>query len=286
MRIGITDSAYARRYGARQYEVMRAHGYACADYQGMIDTDGPLFAKSPLAFARALWEERQRAAAAGVTIWQAHGPWRYPPRDTTEEARAGRLSAMKRSIAGAAILGARYWVIHPIMPFGVGADCRPEETRALNRAFFGELLSAAHAYGVTIALENMPFCDFCLSSPLQIRSFVEEMNDPALRICLDTGHAAVLGEQPADSVRTVAPYLAALHVHDNDGRGDRHDPPYTGWIDWDAFADALREVGFDGVLSLETEPKTTAQMPPEAAEHLDLALAASARSLADRAENQ
>ena len=46
--------------------------------------------------------------------------------------------------------------------------------------------------------------------------------------------------------------LRVLHVHDNDGHGDRHWLPYTGVIDWDDFSNALEEIGFEGSLSLET----------------------------------
>ena len=46
--------------------------------------------------------------------------------------------------------------------------------------------------------------------------------------------------------------MKVLHVHDNDGERDRHWYPYGGVIDWNDFGAALREIGFDGTLSLES----------------------------------
>ena len=85
--------------------------------------------------------------------------------------------------------------------------------------------------------------------------FVRKINSPWLRICLDTGHCAVFGIQPADAVRMLGKdMLKTLHVHDNDGVQDRHWIPFTGVIDWVDFRHALQEIGFDGCLSIETAP--------------------------------
>ena len=164
---------------------------------------------------------------------------------------------MKKSIRGAAILGSPYWVIHPIMPFGV-LDLGTENealTWQLNLEFMGELLKTAKECGVTICLENMPFLKFSISTPEAIKRFVEEMDDESFQICLDTGHVAVFPDiSLPDSIRSLGSYIKVLHVHDNDGEYDRHFMPYFGKIDWQAFKAALRDISFEGVLSLEAGP--------------------------------
>ena len=60
----------------------------------------------------------------------------------------------------------------------------------------------------------------------------------------------------ADAVKTFGNKLKIMHVHDNSGRGDEHKHPYYGILDWKKYAAALRDIGFDGVFSLETLPST------------------------------
>ena len=77
----------------------------------------------------------------------------------------------------------------------------------------------------------------------------------------------------------IAEYLAALHVHDNDGKRDLHWLPYAGVIDWAAFSRALHEIGFAGALSLETRVKPS--MPMDIREYHEIGLGLIARRLAE-----
>jgi len=107
---------------------------------------------------------------------------------------------------------------------------------------------------VVICLENMPFPCQCLARPRQTLEFVRSFDSEWLRVCLDTGHCAVLGLSAGDSVRLIGKeYLWALHVHDNDGLRDRHLPMRDGVLDWTDFGNALQEIGFEGTLSSEVK---------------------------------
>ena len=48
--------------------------------------------------ARRLAHQKELAEAAGVSVHQVHGPWRWPPQDGTEEERAERMEKMKNTI--------------------------------------------------------------------------------------------------------------------------------------------------------------------------------------------
>ena len=168
------------------------------------------------------------------------------------------MEKMQRSIHGAAILGAKYWVVHPIMPCGLDdlLTGNAEKTKALNLEFMRALLPTAKREGVTICLENMPFPDFSISTPAAIIEIVKEIDDPNFAMCLDTGHTNVCRgwQKPAAAMREYAEYIKVLHVHDNRKRKDEHLMPFYGSIDWKDFYKALCEVNFDGVLSLECAP--------------------------------
>lgn len=281
MKIGIPETRYRPFYGPDElYVKMKEHGFDCADHQGFLNTDTDFFRAPEAEFMRRIEAERRRARDAGIEFWQTHGPWRYPPRESTEEQRRIRLEEYKKAIRGTAALGAPHIVLHCIMPFGAEENPEPERFYELNAEFFSALLPVAHDCGVTLCLENLPMTKLSLSTPDEVLGFVNELNDEHLKICLDTGHAAVFGIQPADALRELGRGMVrTLHVHDNDGRSDRHDYPFTGVIDWKAFSRALHDIDYDGVVSLEST--VYPRIPKEAAEMFLRGLALDARAIAD-----
>ena len=259
MKIGICASTFSKngfgRFGDETYLKLKEYGFSATDF-GLENTESVFYTASKADSDGLLKRERKLSDSAGVEISQVHGPWRFPPKDDTEEDRKERMEKMKISIRAATLLGAKNWVIHPIMPFGLQDTLigKEEETRDLNFTFFAELLKTAKDYGVIICLENMPFTRFSLSSPQKILEIVNGIADDNMRICLDTGHVNVLGLDLAEETYRVKDKLQALHVHDNKHRMDLHLLPFEGDIKWEAFGKALKDIGYGGVFSLETNP--------------------------------
>ncbi len=255
LKIGIDCSSYFHYYKSHElaYERMAAHGYDCADAQFLCNTEQDIFHMPENEFEKRMVAERALCEAAGLSFSQSHGPWRCPPQDLTEEDRAERFEKMARAIRGTAYVGAPHFVIHCIMPYGCDSGEAPEVQMDMNREFFGRLLEVAEEYKVVIDLENLPFPKLPISRTNEVLDFVKSMNTPWMRMCLDTGHCSFYGDSPAESVRLIGKeYLTTLHIHDNDGPCDRHWEPGTGIIDWADFAHALREIDYEGVVSLET----------------------------------
>ena len=179
-----------------------------------------------------LAKEKKLMDAAGIEIWQMHGPWRWPCRDYTAEERNERMEKCKRSIETAAFLGCKYWVIHPIMPFYVDDIGTADEIKTwdYNIEFMTELLSFAKSYNVTVCLENMPFKNFSLSKPRDILRFVKKVNDPNFKICLDTGHisACDAGLSIYDEIKSLGDEIKVLHVRDDRYCKDAHLLPFMG----------------------------------------------------------
>lgn len=280
MKIGITSDAYSR-FGEERYKKMKADGYTHCDLN-LADTETEVYNCSDERFISILLSERRLAEEAGIAFSQVHGPWRYPPKDGTEEERAERFEKLQKCIKATALLGCRYFVIHPIMPFGTSQNPDPEKLFNMNVEFFKKLLPTAKQNSVVICLENMPMKQLTVSTPTEILELVKAINDPYIKICLDTGHCAVFNNQPGNAVRELGGFIKTLHVHDNDGQSDEHRFPFTGIIDWKDFSAALNEIGFDGVLSLETTPDVKLNDDAYSAMNKELALIA--RQLADLAE--
>lgn len=252
MKTGITASSYFPYYGEeRGLARIREDGFDAIDY-GLANYAHPFYAMTEEEAENAVRHLADAVSAAGLTVSQTHGPWRWPPRDASEAERAETLERARKALRFTRALGASYMVIHPLMPFGDSADPDPALTHRINRDFFEKLLPAAAEAGVVICLENVPMPALSLASAASVKSFAEEMDSPFLRVCLDTGHALVTGEDPKDCVRLLGPLLACVHIHDNHGQRDEHLRPGDGSIDWNAFAESLKETGFDGVFSLET----------------------------------
>lgn len=253
MKIGIVSTAYLLRYGTKEgAKKMKLHGYDCVDFQGFVNTETEFFKLEEDAFIKALKKKRKVVEEQGVEFFQTHAPWRHPPKDFTEEERAERLSAMKKAILGTYYLGAKFFVVHPLMPYGDWTCENAESVREINADFFKKLCEYAKGYGVTVCLENMPFLNFPISSVEQCIDFVNAVGEDNLKICLDTGHDLIWGNQPADSVRKIGGLLACIHAHDNDGKTDSHKLPFKGVCDWKEFVKALKEVDYQGAFSLET----------------------------------
>ncbi len=278
MKIGIESSNYDR-YLENRYREMAADGYTHCDLN-LCCTETPFY--DPETGPERIRAEKALAAEAGISFYQVHGPWVYPPHDDTPENRAERLEKMAFCLGLAKELGCPYMVVHPIMPFGTNEEPDYAEFYRLNLEFFRKLIPAAEATGVTVCIENMPMAKLEISPPSETCRLVKELNHPLIKMCLDTGHAIKKGVQPGEALRTCCDEIRTLHVHDNCAQRDEHLFPYQGRIDWADFTKALKEVNFQGVLSIESEVPDEPETP--AHRHLLRSLGLVAKELANAVE--
>lgn len=110
-----------------------------------------------------------------------------------------------------------------------------------------ELAPVAQRFGVQLAVEVIPNA---LSTPSALVDLIESDIDAELGVCMDVGHARLLGEV-VDAIETCSGHLITTHLHDNRGRHDDHLVPGKGAIDWDAATLAFQKVGYDGAWMFE-----------------------------------
>lgn len=82
---------------------------------------------------------------------------------------------------------------------------------------------------------------------------LDDVNSAAMGINLDPSHTFPVGDFPNVSVYRLGKKVIHMHVSDNDGVTNVHWRPGMGKIDWVALFQALKDVGYDGVISLELE---------------------------------
>ncbi len=206
-------------------------------------------------------ELREYADKIGVKFRQVHGAtvngkhWDDP--DTTA---VEHMNAMNfRCVEAAKLLGAEWMVMHP---YNLPHDAlySREKAKAATLANVAPYVELAKKLGVGIALENM--VDFggrrrryCGGAPEELIDLADSINDPAVGICIDTGHANNSGMHVGEFIRAVGSRLKCTHINDNLGDKDSHLPPYFGNVDWKDVMQALRDVQYDGDFSFELGPQ-------------------------------
>jgi sugar phosphate isomerase/epimerase len=113
----------------------------------------------------------------------------------------------------------------------------------------------AKSYGVKLALEGhthtmVPGTD----TMLRIWDWVQ---DEALGFNMDTSWHVVQREFLPWSIHKLGDKLLHMHVRDSDGQLCRSLPAGMGIIDWHGVIEALRDVGYDGALSMEMHHENT-----------------------------
>lgn len=105
--------------------------------------------------------------------------------------------------------------------------------------------------GLKFALEPHPHR--YMTGAASMLRLIEHVESPVLGMNLDTSHLFPLGELPHAVVYQLRDRIFHCHFSDNDGLTNVHWRPGKGKIDWEALMRALKEVGFDGVISIELE---------------------------------
>lgn len=182
-------------------------------------------------------EQVMRACADnGLPIPVSHLPYfNYALPDAGKLARNNAM--MYRAIEATAFVGAKYAVIHPFRDAGGNTLIRGtvEKLSAYN--------DAAKKAGVTLCVENM-----FTTTAEQLCQIADALESG---ICWDVGHGNYGGHDQHAAITLIGKRLKTVHLHDNNGKGDQHLPPYMGTIDWPGIVRALREAQYEGEFNFE-----------------------------------
>lgn len=177
------------------------------------------------------------------------GQWvgSYSIASSDEARRRAAVAEIDAALAVATRVPYRYLVVHVGMPDGQKIPAGDNHPGAATRSI-EEIVDAASRVDVRVALEVVPNP---LSTPdALVRLIEEQLEGIDVGICLDIGHANLLGDV-GEAFETLSGHLWTTHVHDNHGTRDEHLVPYAGTIDWDLAMMVSQKVGYDGVLMFE-----------------------------------
>ena len=128
----------------------------------------------------------------------------------------------------------------------------PEDQWEWGVAHTREIGEYAGEKGLEIALELEPFRLSLLNSIPAMARFVDEVNLPNVLANIDISHLVLADTSPADLAQLKG---KATHVHISDCDGMVHGdlPPGRGVVKFAPYLQAIKELGFDGAVSLELE---------------------------------
>lgn len=205
----------------------------------------------------------ERFLGCGMTARFAHAPMFYPfVFDRTDGKKWEK--PIRIGLKLAAKCGVTDYVIHPGTVVDEDRRYLPEASLERNRSYLRPYVELGAKLGVRIALEN-GVCQPWDEKPPILRDvspgfeelialtdgFNEAYGKEVCGICFDFGHAHLAHCDIPSEIHRVGRRLRVTHIHDNDGAWDQHRPIGEGSIDWQGAVKALKDIGYDGELSLE-----------------------------------
>ena len=117
-----------------------------------------------------------------------------------------------------------------------------------------ELIPLLEKYDLRIALENLD------DTFILLKQAMRDYTTDRIGITYDSGHGNFFGANGLDHLEELKDRLQALHLNDNDGSGDQHQPPFYGTVDWDRMVKILRTSSYPATgrpLSFEVAMRNT-----------------------------
>lgn len=164
-----------------------------------------------------------------------------------EARRKAAIAETQAALRVAEEIPFHYLVVHLGMP-SIEQVPPNDNQPAASRRSVEEIVDLAAAVKVRVALEVIP--NQLSSAAALVRLIEEDLEGIDVGICLDYGHAHLMGDL-GEAIELVGGHLLTTHVHDNRGKRDDHLLPFAGTINWDTAIVETQKIGYDGVMMLE-----------------------------------
>ena len=253
MKTSTQTMALASAFGTEKaVKMICESGFDCIDHSLFAGKRGNMDIEAD-GFLSEMENLRKLAASYGGEFNQTHAPF-ASFREGDDDFNTWVKPLIIRAIEATGILGAKYVIIHP---FAVSKN-----QKQANMDCFNSLVPYAEKHNVIIAIENMyghdPVKDIlvknvCSDGP-ELSDYIDTLDSKNVCACLDIGHCGLVGENAPEMIRQLgAERLKCLHVHDNNHKNDLHTIPFTQKIDFPAVMQALKDIKYDGELTLEAD---------------------------------
>jgi D-psicose/D-tagatose/L-ribulose 3-epimerase len=241
MKFGVNTFIWSAAFGPSEFHLLpqiKANGFDGVEV--------PIL--EPAAFdAAAVGRELDRLELERTAVTIVPGGTSLASSDAGMRQRA--MTHLKAAIAAARDAGATILAGPMYTPVGflTGVRRTSEEWKWVVDSW-QHLAPAVNAAGIEIALEPLNrFETYFLNTAVDATTLCDEIGNPAIGILLDTFHANIEEKSIGDAVRHAAPHLKHLHTCEND-RGT----PGSGHVAWQEFFSAVKAIGYDRWLTIES----------------------------------
>jgi sugar phosphate isomerase/epimerase len=258
MQLAFSTNAYLKYPFARAVHRLADIGYAGVEIMADVPHAWPAFllAEQKQAIRDALAKNGLQISNVNAFMMNAiddrrqrywHPSWIEPDPNY----RAVRIDHTIRALTLARELGARCITTEPGGPLGPGQSW----SDALK--LFVEMLKPviAHAEKERVLLLIEPEPGLLIETADQFLELMQHIDSPAVGLNFDIGHAYCVGDDPATTIPRVAKYIRHFHLEDIAAtRVHHHLVPGEGAIDFAATFRAIRQIGYDGWVTIELYP--------------------------------
>jgi D-psicose/D-tagatose/L-ribulose 3-epimerase len=241
MKVGVNLLLWSAQMGPESVDLV--HKVGDMGFDGV-----EIFIDDPAAIDTSALREAAAAHGLGVTCCSIVGPDRHLISDDAAIRRQA-LDYLRASCDVCAEVGADTFCGPLYAGVGVLAG-RPRTEVEWGRAVEGlrEVAVCADECGVTLALEPLNrFETYFVNTAADCVRLCRDIDHPRARVHLDTFHMGIEEKDLAGAIRTAGGLLWHVHCSEND-RGT----PGTGHTEWSEVFAALREVGYDRWLVIES----------------------------------
>lgn len=211
---------------------------SCAAFKDMYTTDEQLI------------ELREYAKEKGLTLTAGYGPTREQNLCSEDAAVVEKAKGFfqetlrKLELLDIRTLGGglySYWPVDYSRPIDKPGDWK--------RAVRGirEIAKMAEQHNVTLGMEVLNrFEGYLLNTCEEALAFVDEVNNPCVKVMLDTFHMNIEEDNIAKAIRLAGDKLGHLHVGEQNRK-----VPGKGSIPWNEIGIALRDIKYESAVVME-----------------------------------
>jgi len=174
--------------------------------------------------------------------------WKYNLAGPEEKIREKGIDIIKKGCAFAADIEASVFLVVPAVAV---PEVSYKEMWKLSQRSIAEAVPVAEEHGVILGIENV--WNKFLYSPLEFRSFVEELNHPNVKVYFDVGNFHLMAF-PQQWIRYLSDLIVCVHVKDFQRSTLQFKPLLQGDIPWPELMRALRDISYNGFLNVEVSP--------------------------------